>query len=238
MFTKEELNRYNRQLILEGVGIDGQLKIKAARVLVVGAGGLGCPVLQYLAGAGVGTIGIVDFDNVEIHNLHRQILYATADIGKRKARVAAEKLKDLNPNCNFIVFDEKLVGENATRIIKQFDIIADGSDNFTTRYLVNDTCVKLGKPLVYGSIYNFEGQLAVFNYRGSKNLRDLYPEAPNPGDVPACSETGVLGIVPGMVGTMMCDKVLKIILDKFVDENILLVADFKRYCFRKINLGE
>lgn len=234
MLTIEEINRYSRQLMMDEVGLDGQLKIKAARVLVIGAGGLGCPVLQYLAGAGVGTIGIVDFDTVEIHNLHRQILYATADIGKRKAVVAAEKLKAQNPNCNCIVFDELINEENAVSIIEQFDIVVDGSDNFSTRYMVNDACVQTGRPLVYGSILNFEAQLALFNYKGSKNLRGLYPEPPNPEDVPGCSENGVLAIVPGMAGTMMCDLALKIILEQEVAVNSLLLADFKNYGFRKL----
>lgn len=235
MLTIEEINRYSRQLMQDDVGPEGQLKIKKSKVLVVGAGGLGCPVLQYLAGAGVGTIGIVDFDTVEIHNLHRQILYTTADIGKKKAATAAEKLRALNPNCNYIVFDALLSEENAAGIIESFDIVVDGSDNFATRYIVNDACVALGKPLVYGSILNFEGQLAVFNYQGGKNLRDLFPEPPNPDDVPSCSENGVLGIVPGMVGTMLCDLCLKIILTQQADTNSLLLADFKHYVFSKIS---
>lgn len=235
MLTIEEINRYSRQLIMDNVGFKGQLKIKESKVLVIGAGGLGCPVLQYLAGMGAGTIGIVDFDSVEIHNLHRQVLYTTADIGKKKAKTAAEKVSALNPNCNCLVFDVWLSKENATSIIDQFDVVIDGSDNFLTRYIVNDVCVQLGKPLVYGSILNYEGQLAVFNYKGSNNLRDLYPEPPNSEDVPSCSENGVLGIVPGMVGTMMCDLALKIILGLQVDVNTLLIADFKNYFFRKLS---
>lgn len=237
MLTIEETNRYSRQLIMDTVGFEGQLKIKESKVLVIGAGGLGCPVLQYLAGMGTGTIGIVDFDTVEIHNLHRQVLYTTADIGKKKVKTAAEKVSALNPNCNSIVFDVWLSKKNATSIIDQFDVVIDGSDNFLTRYIVNDVCVQLGKPLVYGSILNFEGQLAVFNYKGSKNLRDLYPEPPNSEDVPSCSENGVLGIVPGMVGTMMCDLALKIILGLQVDVNTLLIADFKNYFFKKLSFN-
>ncbi|MBI2283054.1 MAG: HesA/MoeB/ThiF family protein [Bacteroidetes bacterium] len=236
MLTIDEINRYSRQMLMDDIGIEGQLKIKESKVLVIGAGGLGCPVLQYLAGMGVGTIGIVDFDKVEIHNLHRQVLYTMADIGKKKAVIASEKLKAQNPHCNYIVFDELLSGENVTSIIEQFDVIVDGSDNFLTRYTVNDACVLLGKPLVYGSILNFEGQLAVFNYKGSKNLRDLYPQPPNPEDVPSCSENGVLGIVPGMTGTMMCDLALKIILEKEVMVNTLLLADFKQYRFQQLHL--
>lgn len=235
MLTIDEFNRYSRQLLQEDVGLKGQLKLKAGRVLVIGAGGLGCPVLQYLAGAGVGTIGIVDFDKVEIHNLHRQTLYTTEDIGKQKAPLAAQKLKAQNPHINLLVFDELLSEENAASLIEPFDVVIDGSDNFLTRYLVNDACVATGKPLVYGSILNFEGQLAVFNYRGSKNLRDLYPEPPGSEDVPSCSENGVLGIVPGMIGTMMCDLALKIILEQEVMVNTLLLADFKQYRFRQLD---
>jgi molybdopterin-synthase adenylyltransferase len=235
MLSIEEINRYSRQLMADDVGLENQLKLKAAKVLVIGAGGLGCPSLLYLAGAGVGTIGIVDFDTIEIHNLHRQVLYTTADLGRKKAATAAEKLKALNPLCNFIVFDELLSEENAGLIIEQFDIIIDGADNFLTRYIVNDVCVQLGKSLVYGSILNREGQLAIFNYKGSKNLRDLYPEPPNHGDAPSCSENGVLGIIPGMVGTMMCDMALKMIMEKDVEVNTLLVADFKGFHFNKFH---
>lgn len=238
MLTIDEINRYSRQLFQQDVGAEGQLKIKAAKVLVIGAGGLGCPVLQYLAGAGVGTIGILDFDQVEIHNLHRQVLYATDDIGKRKAVVAAEKIRALNPHCGLLVFDELLCEENAAAIISQFDIVVDGTDNFQTKYIVNDTCVLLDKPLVYGSILNFEAQLAVFNYQGSKNLRDLYPEPPNPEDVPSCSENGVLGIVPGMAGTLMCSLTLKIILGHAIITNALLLIDFHTFRFRVLRLDE
>jgi molybdopterin/thiamine biosynthesis adenylyltransferase len=234
MFNIEEINRYSRQLMSDDVGIEGQQKIKAAKVLVVGAGGLGCPALQYLAGTGVGTIGIVDFDTVEVHNLHRQILYSTADIGRKKASTAAEKLKTLNPLCNYIVFDALLSEENAPSIIEPFDVVIDGADNFLARYTVNDACVQLAKQFVYGTNLNAEGQLAVFNYKGSKNLRGIYPDPPNPHDVPSCSENGVLGIVPGMVGTMMCDLALKIIMEKEVLANTLLLADFKNYTFQKI----
>lgn len=237
-FTIEEINRYSKQLMLDEVGFEGQLKLKKTKVLVVGAGGLGCPALQYLNAAGVGTLGIIDFDKVEIHNLHRQILYTTEDIGKPKASTAASKLQQANPNVQHIVFEELLQEENASDIIAQFDIVVDGSDNFITRYLVNDVCVQLGKPLVYGTILKMEGQLAVFNYKGSKNLRDIYPEAPNPEDVPSCSENGVLGIVPGMVGTMMGDLALKIILSQDVEADTLLLADFKNYRFQKISMGD
>ncbi len=235
-FTLEEINRYSKQFMLDEVGVEGQLKLKKAKVLVVGAGGLGCPVLQYLNAAGIGTLGIVDFDKIEIHNLHRQILYSTDDIGKPKAATAASKLKLANPNVQFIVFEELLQQTNATGIISQFDIVVDGSDNFLTRYLVNDVCVAMNKPLVYGTILKMEGQLAVFNYKGGKNLRDIYPEPPNPEDVPSCSDNGVMGIVPGMVGTMMGDLALKIILSHEIDRNVLLLADFKNYNFQKLSI--
>lgn len=234
-FTIEELNRYSRQMLLEEIGIDGQLKIKQAKVLVVGAGGLGCPVLQYLNAIGVGTLGIIDFDKVEIHNLHRQILYEAADIGKPKAPTAAKKLQQSNPNVQCVVFEELLQESNAENIISQFDIIVDGSDNFLTRYLVNDVCVQLKKPLVYGSILKFEGQLAVFSYNGSKNLRDIFPEPPNPEDVPSCSVNGVLGIIPGIIGSMMCDLTLKIILGKNIKVNKLFVFNMEEYMIKELS---
>ncbi len=233
-FTIEEIQRYSRQFMLEEIGAEGQIKIKHAKVLVVGTGGLGCPVLQYLAAAGVGTIGIVDFDKVEIHNLHRQILFGTDDIGKSKASTAAKKILSSNSNVNPVVFDVLLDESNAENIISQFDIVVDGSDNFQTRYLVNDVCVILHKPLVYGSILKFEGQIAVFNFKGGKNLRDIFPEAPNPEDVPSCSQNGVLGIVPGMIGMMLCDLCLKIILDFKIDMNTLMLINLKNYHFQKL----
>lgn len=208
----QDFLRYNRQVILPEIGEEGQNKLKHAKVLVIGAGGLGCPILQYIATAGVGTIGIVDFDKIEIHNLHRQILYTEDQIGLPKALTAKETVKKLNPLIEVQAFEEKLTVENASRIITDFDIVVDGSDNFSTRYLVNDTCVTLEKPLVYGSILGFEGQLAVFNHQGSKNLRDLFPEPPNPKDVPNCSFNGVLGTLPGMIGTMMAHETLKLII--------------------------
>lgn len=220
--------------MLDEVGAEGQIKIKHAKVLVVGAGGLGCPALQYLAAAGVGTLGIIDFDKVEIHNLHRQILYTADDIGKQKAPAAAKKISATNPHVNCIVFDALLQESNAVNIIEQFDVVIDGSDNFLTRYLVNDVCVQLNKPLVYGSILKFEGQLAIFNYKGSKNLRAIYPEPPNPEDVPSCSEIGVMGFVPGIIGSMMCDHAIKIILDLPIQINSLLIADFKNYSFKSL----
>jgi adenylyltransferase/sulfurtransferase len=212
MSVIQDFLRYNRQVILPEIGEEGQAKLKKAKVLVIGAGGLGCPILQYIATAGVGTIGIVDFDKIEIHNLHRQILYTEDQVGLSKATTAKETVEKLNPLISVLAFEEKLTAENATTIIANFDIVVDGSDNFSTRYLVNDTCVTLEKTLVYGSILGFEGQLAVFNHQGSKNLRDLFPEPPNPKDVPNCSFNGVLGTLPGMIGTMMAHETLKLII--------------------------
>lgn len=233
-FSKEELVRYSRQMMLPEIKLKGQQKVKAAKVLVIGAGGLGCPALQYLCAAGVGTIGIIDFDKIELHNLHRQILYSTEDVGKLKAPTAAEKLKKQNPHIELIVFDEMLSEKNASAIISQFEIVVDGSDNFLTRYLVNDTCVQLNRALVYGSIFKFEGQLAVFNYKGGKNLRDIYPEAPNPEDVPNCDENGVLGTLPGIIATMMANETLKIILDLPALHDQLLIFDTINWHFTKL----
>jgi len=231
----EELKRYTRQIILEEIGYDGQQKLKAAKVLVVGAGGLGCPVLQYLSAAGVGTIGIVDFDTVDISNMHRQTLYTTNDIGKKKTVVAEKRLKELNPENHLAIFDLLLNENNCEDILKDFDIVVDGSDNFLTRYLVNDTCVKLKKPLVYGSILKFEGQLTVFNYRGSKNLRDLFPDSPNPEDVPNCNENGVMGTLPAIIGSMMAHETLKLILGLEVLANRMIIFDSLQMKMQEIN---
>lgn len=224
-FSRDELIRYNRQMILPELGISGQEKLKSTKVLVIGAGGLGCPVLLYLAGAGIGTIGIIDFDTIEAHNLHRQILYGTSDIGKKKALTAAEKVKSQNPFVEVHAYEQMLNEENCTEIISNYNIVVDGSDNFLTRYLVNDVCVELGKPLVYGSILKDEGQLALFNVNGSKNLRDLYPEAPNPEDVPSCDQNGVLGYVPGIIGLYMCNLTIQLILEENVPVNKLFLLN-------------
>jgi adenylyltransferase/sulfurtransferase len=202
---------------------------------VIGAGGLGCPVLQYIAPAGVGTIGIVDFDLIEIHNLHRQVLYTENQAGLPKATTAKTTVEKLNPLIKVIAFEEKLTIENASHIISQFDIVVDGSDNFTTRYLVNDTCVALGKTVVYGSILNFEGQLAVFNHQGSKNLRDLFPEPPSAKDVPNCNFNGVLGTLPGMIGTMMAHETLKLIIGLPTLKNELVLFKTLDWSFVKLN---
>lgn len=233
--NRNELIRYSRQMMLPEVGLKGQEKIKAAKILVVGAGGLGCPVLYYLCAAGVGNIGIIDFDKIELHNLHRQILFSAEDVGKPKATVAAQKLAKQNPYIHLTVFDEMLNEKNAEKIISQFEIVVDGSDNFLTRYLVNDTCVKLNKPLVYGSILKMEGQFAVFNYLGSKNLRAIFPEPPNPEDVPNCDENGVLGTLPAIIASMMAHETLKIILNLEITINQLLIFDTQSWNFSKIN---
>ncbi len=234
-FAIEELQRYSRQYMLEEIGVDGQIKIKQAKVLVIGAGGLGCPVLQYLGAAGVGTLGIIDFDKVEVHNLHRQILFTADDIGRPKALTAAKKINAGNPNVTCMVFNERLQEPNAAKIISQFDIVVDGSDNFLTRYLVNDVCVQLSKPLVYGSILKFEGQLAVFNYKGSKNLRDIFPEPPNPEDVPSCDENGVMGFVPGIIGVYMAAATIQIILAKYNNKSLSLF-NFSEFSILNIKL--
>ncbi len=230
----QEFLRYNRQTILPEIGDEGQDKLKKAKVLVIGAGGLGCPILQYIATAGVGTIGIVDFDTIEIHNLHRQILYDENQVGKSKVLTAKFVLEKLNPLITVLAFEKKLTDENASRIIGKFDLVVDGSDNFATRYLVNDTCVSLGKYLVYGSILGFEGQLAVFNHQGGKNLRDLFPEPPNPRDVPNCSMNGVLGTLPGMIGTMMAHETLKLIIGLPSLKNELILFKTLDWSFIKL----
>ena len=222
-------------MMLPEIGDSGQEKLKKAKVLVIGAGGLGCPVLQYIGTAGVGTIGIVDFDKIEIHNLHRQILYTENQVGQAKATTAKSVLESLNPLITVTAFEEKLTIENATEIIQNFDIVVDGSDNFTTRYLVNDTCVTLGKSLVYGSILKYEGQLAVFNHKGSKNLRDLFPEPPNPKDVPNCNLNGVMGTLPGIIGTMMGHETLKLIMYLPILENELVLFNTLNWSFNKLN---
>jgi molybdopterin/thiamine biosynthesis adenylyltransferase len=234
MSVIQDYLRYNRQMMLPEIGDIGQEKLKKAKVLVIGAGGLGCPILQYIATAGIGTIGIVDFDKIEIHNLHRQILYTEKQIGQSKAITAKKTLEEMNPLIKIVAFEEKLTFENASTILQDFDFIVDGSDNFTTRYLVNDTCVALGKTLVYGSILGFEGQLAVFNHNGTKNLRDLFPEPPNPKDVPNCSLNGVLGTLPGMIGTIMAHETLKLIMGLPTLENELVLFSTLNWSFTKL----
>jgi molybdopterin/thiamine biosynthesis adenylyltransferase/rhodanese-related sulfurtransferase len=210
--TKEDYSRYSRHLLLSEIGKDGQKKLKAAKVLVIGAGGLGCPVLQYLAAAGIGTIGIIDMDNLEESNLQRQILYGVDDIGHNKAEAAKKRLLNLNPLIKVNAYPFALDTSNALQLFEQYDLVVDGTDNFATRYMVNDACVITGKPLVYGSIFRFEGQVSVFNHNNGPTYRCLFPEPPKPGEVPNCSQVGVLGVLPGLIGTMQANEALKLIL--------------------------
>src|SRR5947208_4555898 len=210
--SHEEILRYSRHLILPDVGVEGQQKLKAARVLLVGAGGLGSPAALYLAAAGVGTLGLVDFDVVDKTNLQRQILHGTSTVGVSKLESATARIHDLNPNVRVETFETRLTSENALDIIREFDIVADGTDNFPTRYLVNDACVLLDKPNVYGSIFRFDGQASVFYPRRGPCYRCLYPEPPPPGEVPSCAEGGVLGILPGLIGCIQATEAVKLIL--------------------------
>jgi molybdopterin/thiamine biosynthesis adenylyltransferase/rhodanese-related sulfurtransferase len=215
-FTREELARYNRHIIIPGFGEEGQKKLKAAKVLIIGSGGLGSPALLYLTAAGVGTIGIVDFDVVDDSNLQRQVIFDIREIGKPKVEAAKRRLEALNPHTRFILHNTHLNSGNALDIIKDYDVVADGTDNFPTRYLVNDATLMLDKPNVYGSIFQFEGQVSVFNYVNNKgergpNYRDLYPTPPPPGLVPSCAEGGVLGVLPGIIGSLQALEVIKVI---------------------------
>jgi adenylyltransferase/sulfurtransferase len=212
--SHDEIQRYSRHLIMPEVGMEGQLKLKEAKVLLVGTGGLGSPMALYLAAAGVGTIGLVDFDVVDFSNLQRQVIHGTKDVGKKKLDSAIESMLDINPHIHVRRHEVALASENALEILKDYDIVADGTDNFPTRYLVNDACVLLGKPNVYGSIFRFEGQSTVFAYEGGPCYRCLYPEPPPPGLVPSCAEGGVLGILPGVVGLIQATEVVKLILGK------------------------
>jgi len=211
MLKGEELKRYSRQVILPEIGINGQEKLKNAKVLMIGAGGLGCPVLQYLVAAGVGEIGIVDDDVVDISNLHRQILYGVNDVGGLKAVIAKQKLALLNPHTFITAYPVRFTSANAESICGAYDLVIDGSDNFGTRYLVNDACVALNKPLVFGSIFKFEGHVSVFNHQDGPDYRDIFPEAPPSDEVPNCAEIGVLGVLPGIIGTYMANEAIKII---------------------------
>lgn len=209
---KEEYERYSRHLILPEVGLDGQKRLKAASVLCVGTGGLGSPLLLYLAAAGIGRLGIVDFDVVDKSNLQRQVIHGTSWVGKPKIESAKNRILEINPYCQVDLYETLISSDNALDIVKPYDIVVDGTDNFPTRYLMNDACVLLDKPNVYGSIFRFEGQATVFNYQGGPNYRDLYPEPPPPGMVPSCAEGGVLGILPGVIGCIQATETIKIIL--------------------------
>jgi adenylyltransferase/sulfurtransferase len=237
--TAGDLSRYARHLILPEVGMEGQRKLKAARVLSVGAGGLGSPLALYLTAAGIGTLGLVDFDVVDESNLQRQILHSTLDIGRKKLDSAAEKLTALNPSVNVVKHETMLTSANALEILKDYDIVADGTDNFPTRYLVNDACVLLGKPNVYGSVFRFEGQVSVFAAGQGPCYRCLYPEPLPPGLAPSCAEGGVLGILPGLVGVIQAAEVIKLVLGK--GEPLigrLLLIDVLNMRFREIKLGK
>ena len=235
--SNDEILRYSRHLIMPEVGMSGQLKLKAARVLCVGAGGLGSPLALYLAAAGVGTLGLVDFDVVDYTNLQRQVIHSTSDVGRPKLQSAAEKLTAINPYINLRPFETRLTSENALEIFRDFDIIADGTDNFATRYLVNDACVLSGKPNIYASIFRFEGQATVFATKDGPCYRCLYPEPPPPGLVPSCAEGGVLGILPGLLGVIQATEVIKLILgsgDSLVGR--LLLVDALAMRFRELRL--
>jgi len=235
--SKDEVLRYSRHLIMPEVGMQGQLKLKQAKVLLVGTGGLGAPLGLYLAAAGVGRIGLVDFDTVDYTNLQRQVLFGTSDVGRPKIEAAAGHLRNLNPEIQVDQFETRLTSENALDILRDYDIVVDGTDNFPTRYLVNDACVLLGKPNVYGSIFRFEGQITVFGYPGGPCYRCLYPEPPPPGLVPSCAEGGVLGVLPGIVGTIQAAETLKLIIG--VGEALigrLLLFDALSMTFRALKL--
>lgn len=242
MINPEETQRYSRQILLPEIGRAGQVKLLNSSVLVIGAGGLGAPALLYLAAAGIGRLGIVDFDVVDISNLQRQVIFTTTDVGKSKAEVAAERLRHLNPNIQFMIHQTRITSNNAFGLMDGYDVIIDGSDNLATRYLVNDACVLLNKQLIYGSVFQFEGQASVFNFLeadGSRgpNYRDLFPEPPPPEMVPSCSEGGVLGVLPGMIGTIQATEAIKVItgIGKTLSGRLLLY-DALDFTIRTINI--
>lgn len=235
--TQEEIRRYGRHLIMPEVGLEGQRKLKAAKVLLIGAGGLGSPLSLYLAAAGIGRIGLVDFDRVDYSNLQRQVIYSVRDVDRPKLDAAKGRILEINPNVQADTFETKLTSENAMGIIRDYDVVVDGTDNFPTRYLVNDACVLLGKPNVYGSIFRFEGQVSVFDSKRGPCYRCLYPEPPPPGLVPSCAEGGVLGILPGVIGTLQATETVKVILAK--GESLvgrLLLFDALQMKFRELRL--
>src|ERR1700739_1078193 len=235
--TNEEILRYSRHLIMPEVGMEGQLKLKNAKVLLIGTGGLGAPLGLYLAAAGVGRLGLVDFDVVDFTNLQRQVTFGSSDVGKHKTEAAQARLSSLNPDINIETYEKKLDSSNALDLFKDFDIIVDGTDNFPTRYLVNDACVLLGKPNVYGSIFRFEGQATIFGMPGGAGYRLLYPEPPPPGLVPSCAEGGVLGVLPGIVGSIQAMETIKLILGSGRSlKGRLLVFDALEMSFREFKL--
>ncbi len=236
-FSQEEYERYSRHMILPGIGVEGQKRLKAAKVLCVGTGGLGSPLLLYLAAAGIGRLGIVDFDVVDASNLHRQVIHGSSWVGKPKVESAKHRILEINPHCQVDLYETPLRSDNALEILAPYDVVVDGTDNFPTRYLVNDACVLLNKPNVYGSIFHFEGQATVFNYDGGPNYRDLYPEPPPPGMVPSCAEGGVFGVLPGVIGVIQATETIKIILGKGTTlSGRLLVYDALNMKFRELKL--
>lgn len=237
--TSNELERYSRHLVIPEVGKHGQLKLKAASVLILGAGGLGSPISMYLAAAGVGRIGIVDFDELSYSNLQRQVLYSTNDVGHLKTELAKERLNEINPNIEITLYNERLTRDNALEILRDYDIIADGTDNFATRYLVNDACVILGKPFVYGSILRFDGQVSFFEPVHGPCYRCLYPEPPAPDDTPNCADGGVMGVLPGIIGSLQANEVIKYILGKGEMLNgRLLLIDALNMKFREVKFAK
>jgi sulfur-carrier protein adenylyltransferase/sulfurtransferase len=237
--SKEEYQRYSRHIILPEVGLEGQKRLKAASVLCIGTGGLGSPLLLYLAAAGIGRIGIVDFDIVDSSNLQRQVIHGTSWVGKPKIESAKTRILEINPYCQVDLYETRLTSENALDILKPYDVVIDGTDNFPTRYLTNDACVLLGKPNVYGSILRFDGQATVFNYQDGPNYRDLFDEPPPPGEVPSCAEGGVLGVLPGVIGTIQATEAIKIILGVPVENTLsgrLLVYNAMYMTFRELKL--
>jgi adenylyltransferase/sulfurtransferase len=235
--TNDEVKRYSRHLIMPEVGVDGQRKLKASKVLCIGAGGLGSPVAMYLAAAGVGTLGIVDFDTVDFSNLQRQILHGTPDVGRSKLASAKDKLHALNPEIDIQTYEVALSSQNAMQLFEPYDVVVDGTDNFPTRYLVNDACVLLGKPNAYGSIFRFEGQASVFATKDGPCYRCLYPEPPPPGLVPSCAEGGVLGVLPGLIGVIQATEAVKLIMG--IGEPLIgrfLIYDALRMRFRELKL--
>lgn len=237
MLTNSEYERYSRHLVIPEIGEEGQKKLKSASVLIIGAGGLGSPLTLYLAAAGVGKIGIVDFDSVSLSNLQRQVIYTADDLGKPKTELAKKKINAINPEINVEIYNTRLTSENAPDILRDYDVIADGTDNFSTRYMVNDACLMLNKPNVYASILRFEGQVSLFNYNNGPCYRCMYPEPPAPGEVPSCEEGGVLGVLPGIIGTLQANEVIKVILG--IGETLsgrLLLFDGLKTSFRELKL--
>ena len=235
--SHDEIRRYSRHLILDDVGVAGQRRLKGANVLCIGSGGLGSPALMYLSAAGVGTIGVVDDDVVDESNLQRQIIHSTDAVGQPKVESAEARMTQINPHVQLRTHPFRLTAENALEVIGQYDLVVDGCDNFPTRFLVNDACVILGKPLVYGAIQKFEGQVSVFNFDGGPNYRDLFSEPPPPGQVPSCAEAGVLGVLPGVIGCMQATEAIKIILGKGTSlSGRLLLYDAMRMRFHEVRL--